>query len=924
MLALALKRGFMDFKYMINCGQLNSAMRIVAIAAVAAFSLNCFSSEKSLPGLTGEGQIIGKVVGPDGASIPGVKITTSYKGKVLQTTSLGNGAFEFRVDEVERGQGFNMQFVKASFENASAAAVISLPNLQVDVGNVVMYITGGSEVTSRKITGQILDNFAYRPLIGANVSTVDSAGKVVSVVTDDKGKFELVSNYLAQNSTFAVSVFKSDYIPRTDLIAVVTAEENPIRNNPVRVYNKFGAIYGYVADDTQIDITNNKRVSLDGATVVLTNSNNQQITCTSSGAYNALPLQPGEYCPDLTGITTPMTLNIANPTARTNNSGGFKVQDDFLFLGNRYAVSISKTNAACTSRNNGATGCYRTNTTYVDINLIGDNAISGTVSQLKWDAFIHGTVSAGSGVLVKLYDSSNTYIAQATTDGASRFMFDSDKILRAGTYKLTFEKTGYYSRLIGLSAPADPVSITITVAGANNAGAVTMNTLPPPTHCVSGNVTDYWSTQGVSGATVARFDGGWRTATTDINGDFTIDGNFGNTAVNQYPVEISKAGYTGSVLKDKQTFSFTHDGIALPTCSTNPARYNLNAAASSACGATSGGPPAGGTNCTAQLKLYPIGIFADIAGLKRFQNQVKQTYEKFLTEKTGLTISGRASDLVLTSGAQKLNDADTMYIHFDDTPRVLPSVREGKWSNHVPINPLSTVCNVGPNNTPCSPVANGVLAESIGADVRIVPWEIKTYIYYHFYVAQPSSSGNTYTIETTGSTDTVVTVYAQTGALIGSDDDSGSGSNGRVVASLARGWYYAKITGKNDNVFGFFDVKVTGPVQAESNYAAMFSPAVESYQTINGTATYQTNCSPNNGNLVVSWYDSSGHKLYVAAPGENGGCSATATIEKHGPVGEIIRGRFSGTLRPIAAGGLNATISGILPSKGFFNILRQE
>jgi hypothetical protein len=209
-----------------------------AILVIALFTLNCFSSEKSLPGVTGSGQIVGKVVGPDGTGIASVQISTSHKGQVLQTTSANNGTFTINLNEVERGTGFTLQLSKTNFDNASHAAVISLPNLKVDTGNIVMYISGGNEVTLRKITGQVYDNFSYKPLMNANVTTTDSAGQVLVVNTDESGRFAIESYYLALNSSFAIGVYKSDYITRTDLVAVITAEENPIRNNPVRLYQK--------------------------------------------------------------------------------------------------------------------------------------------------------------------------------------------------------------------------------------------------------------------------------------------------------------------------------------------------------------------------------------------------------------------------------------------------------------------------------------------------------------------------------------------------------------------------------------------------------------------------------------------------------------------------------------------------------------
>lgn len=880
-------------------------MRILPVVVIALLALNCFSSEKTLPGVTGTGEITGRVVGPDGTPISSVTVTTTNNGAVLTTTTNSRGNFSFTLAEVQRGSGFNLQFSKTNFQNAARAAVISLPNLKVDIGNVVMYIVGSSEeLSERRIVGQVLDNFTYRPLAGANVTTTDSAGQVLVVTTDSNGRFTIPSNYFALGDTFALGVYKSNYITRTDIIAVIGAEDNTIRNNPIRLYNKFGAIYGYLTEDSLGTPLNN-------VSVTLTNSNNMQITCNSGGPYdqNASapyePLAAGFYCPDMD--------DDFNTPQNGAGGGGFKIKDQFLLLGNRYSITLSKTSTNCTTRNPAATNCYKTRTTYADVLLTGNNAIPGLTQALYWDAWIYGTVSAGSGVTVKLYNASNTYITETVTTAGGAFLLDHPQIARAQTYKLTFEKEGYSSRLIGTPAPNDPVNVTITVAGPNNAGAVSMTPLPPPNQTLIGTVLDYWSTQFIQGATVSITDNdGLRTATTDSLGAFSISGNF--TCGNNYTMRISRTNYTGKLLVSHQEFK-----ISLPmtaflntsgggcTRTSGPPEYNLGTA--SVCD-DPGTPGAGTQACSNFTVLYPIGLYAVINGqTKNFRHQVKQTYEKFLTEKTGLTISGRTGALQLTSSTPQKNwDFDTIYVHFDDTPRVLPAPPEGRWSNHVPVNALATKCT--PTVTAnCSPQANGVLVEGIGSDTRTIPWDIKTYVYYHFYAAAPGS----YTVETTGSTDTHITLYAQTGALIGSDDDSGSGSNARVgPVNLLRGWYYIKVRGKHDNVFGFFDVQVTGPTAAETNYNTMLS------------ATYSTNCGTNNGNMVLSWYDSTGHILYIAAPGEGGSCHANGTIEKHGPVGGIVRGRFDGSLRPIAPSGANATVQSTMPFRGFYNVIRQE
>lgn len=687
------------------------------------------------------------------------------------------------------------------------------------------------------------------------------------------------------------------------------------------------------------------------------------------------------------------------------------MQNDFLLLGTRYTVNFSKTSTACTNRTPLTTNCFRPRTTYVDMQLVGDNPISGGSISLSWDAWIHGTVSisdpatsgatsphtvcsglwssnltcVGDNVTVKLYDAGGTYVSQTTTDASGNFMFQNLLLAPSVTYSLTFERTNAYSRLMGFPAPNAPVTIPIMASGANNAGAVTLKALPPPTHCMMGTVKDYWSDAPVDGATVAVFDGGWRTATTGPaaaaggfpaigNGQFIIQGSFGWPATRNgtrtpsstvvtalatptsdlavgmmvsgtgipsgttiaailsansiqlsssasvgitdtltfmpfFPMEISKTGYTGEILINKQTFSFAHNGIQ--TCPAAP--YNIDVQL--ACSPTDVGP-SGGANCKLKNVLYPIGIFANINGSsKYFKYQIKQTYERFLTEKAGLTISARAGDLQWTSvSPQKTYDYDTMYLHLDDTPRILPNVPEGKWSNHVPVNPLPTVCSPTVSS-PCSPQANGVLAENVGADSRTAAWDIKNYVYYHFYAAAPGM----YTIQTTGSTDTYITLISQTGANLGSDDDSGSGSNAKIgPISLLRNWYYIRVKGKNDNVFGFFDVSVTGPTQAEANYVPMMA------------ASYATNCASNNGNMVLSWYDATGHSMFIAGPGENGGCTVSATLEKHGPVGDIVRGRFAGNLRPVAPAGANAIVTGypittpLAPLTGFYNIIRSE
>jgi hypothetical protein len=153
---------------------------------------------------------------------------------------------------------------------------------------------------------------------------------------------------------------------------------------------------------------------------MLTNSNNQQLTCNSGGPYDANssapyePLEAGKYCPDMD--------DDYGTNQNGANGGGFKIKDQFLLVGTRYPVTLSKTSAACAARTAGTTNCYRTKTTYADVLLTGNNGIAGASTALLWDSWIHGTVSAGADVLVKLYNSSNTFVAETTTNGSGQFL----------------------------------------------------------------------------------------------------------------------------------------------------------------------------------------------------------------------------------------------------------------------------------------------------------------------------------------------------------------------------------------------------------------------------------------------------------------------------------------------------------------------
>ena len=77
---------------------------------------------------------------------------------------------------------------------------------------------------------------------------------------------------------------------------------------------------------------------------------------------------------------------------------------------------------------------------------------------------------------------------------------------------------------------------------------------------------------------------------------------------------------------------------------------------------------------------------------------------------------------------------------------------------------------------------------------------------YTFTVTSPGS----YTIETAGSTDCFVTLYGpgSPDTLIAQDDDSGPGTNSRILANLASGAYFVQVRHYSPDGTGPYSITV--------------------------------------------------------------------------------------------------------------------
>lgn len=605
--------------------------RITIFLTAAVILTGCFRSPDQLPGADGNARIYGVVRNIEGRPLSNVTVSTVAHGKTISMTTGSDGEFELTPSQMKRGDACNISFQRDKFETANRAAVLELPNLRSDLGTVNMVIEGGSEVQERTVFGTLLDNFSYDPLAGANVLLQDSLGNNVTAKTDDNGYFELTSKFFALNSDYALSVYKENYIPRTNVVVKITARQNKIRNNPVRLYQMYGDIKGTIEDDT----TGNP---LAGATVTVTDSNN---------------------------------TTHSDPT---DASGNFSFESQFFHVGKRYTVTVSHTD-------------YHTATDSVFIATTGDNNIDSEPLKLMQDIRINGQVAyncnvsgisnissaadcpGGStsgnleNVTVILSYNGGSEITRTETDSSGNYNFQGTQYLRGDSYKLTFLPDTDVSPTHdnGFSVVED-TSISSAVKGDNTVN-VTLQVLDAPTMSLTGTVNDYWSGSVIENATVrVQDDNGIRQTLTNAGGIFTLEGTF--TSGNVYEILLRKNGYSGKSDVDWQKFNFTHTGATT---------IDLD------------------TGNSDDLKLYPIGIFMAGSPKMYFKYQIKQGWQPFLTGKPGLNISARGglgpdTDYTVTAAADK--DADTFYLHIDNPmPRAFPAIPKGsKRSTYIGIN----------------------------------------------------------------------------------------------------------------------------------------------------------------------------------------------------------------------------------------------
>jgi len=277
------------------------------------------------------------------------------------------------------------------------------------------------------------------------------------------------------------------------------------------------------------------------------------------------------------------------------------------------------------------------------------------------------------------------------------------------------------------------------------------------------------------------------------------------------------------------------------------------------------------------ILLYPIGIRTRIQGAKNeFSHDLKESREKFLTGKHGFTLSGRSSS--------ERNSYSSFYLHTDDADQV-PMPPGGGRSVGLRVN-----------GTAGGALVNGLAGEESSRTAVQKPsaFKLRTWSMFHFKITDPGSV----TIETTGDTDTSIILYFENGSQLAADDNSGPGNNGSITfnsAATGAGWYFVKVSGASDSVWGTFGLSVSGPEQTDG---------------ITGTWMLD--------DIIFSWYSNIDRVMYIAGKSESSS-AGTITIDTMENTGGLVRGSFFGTMRAITAGGATVTVT-----DGYFNIIRSQ
>ena len=720
--------------------------------------------------------------------LSGVTVQLKVGDETYQTESLENGTFILITGPVDRSIGYNLLFSKDQLV-ANRSLVFVLPTLRVDIGQVVLT---PSNPTTCQIVGQVLDDFSNTPLMGAEISFINSQGQTITAQTDLSGDFTISDDYFQSNNTYAFLISKSQYLPQYATVTI-TGETNTIDQNPVHLFLSYGSLNGVIMDDT----TGN---ALAYATITVKDSQNNTIC------------------------------------GNTDEEGRFRLTSPYFYLGQTYSVAISKEN-------------YVTQSKDVTLSLPGDNVIDSVPVSLKIGALITGKITspdliAIEGVLVEISDETGTPFSQQT-DSNGEFTLENMDLRKSSTYTLSLSHEHYEN---------SSVQTPSIVQGTNDIGTITMipKNTSSGTHTISGRVVNSWNdTQGLAAnVSIKDHDNIDRAVTCDAQtGSFEISGKF--IPHLDYAIHVSLTDFTGEqdIDRAQKIVTITEDD----------------------------------SQDVGTILLYPKGIYFKIDDQAYvYKTDLKQSREKFLTEKTGFTLAARNTD--------DLDTASSIYVHTDDVIQ-LPQVPGGVQSTYIPVNGdyksaaiVSGTMSDARTHSPAGPRNHAATIPSLNMSNSVM---------HHFYI----SDAGTFTIETTGEIASYVglTLYHGSGSVIQTVSNSANTNANISQQSLQPGWYFVQVKGINDTIYGIYDIRIQGTTQNSG-----------------ATGVWLTD------DIILSWYNAADQSIYIAGENESES-TGTISITHMGGVGAIARGTFSGTLRAVDNTGRT-----IVLSNGFFNVIRSE
>lgn len=173
-----------------------------------------------------------------------------------------------------------------------------------------------------------------------------------------------------------------------------------------------------------------------------------------------------------------------------------------------------------------------------------------------------------------------------------------------------------------------------------------------------------------------------------------------------------------------------------------------------------------------------------------------------------MTSQGWTKAEVDTNLFQKYSTASTQFSAYDpssimhypvDESLTIGSYSVG-WNTQLSATDKSFIATVYPGHTDETPLAVGALPfkASIGAHGEQDVYRFVT------------TKKGVYTVETQGLTDTFVSLFDAAGTLIAEDDDSGAGTNARVVSTLQAGTYKVRVRHYRPTGTGPYTISVKG------------------------------------------------------------------------------------------------------------------